>query len=530
MSPPAHVLDRCWGVPVVAFFSAFVVFMPAFCGGMVYVLLMDEFGISHEMAAWPQSTFMVMSNTIGLVQSVLQPRVPLYYLTLFGVALACIGLVASAFSPDIKWMAALYGGVYGAGAGFCIINISLYLLLYFDKYRATATASKYIGVAVSGIVGPTLLSCIANKYGTRGVFLLVGAMALHAVPLVMLLADPRPITIPPWCFRPPVKDSTAPTTQYGGQHSAGGGQPTREWSRVTGRPMRRNNMNEDYSNDPLAKKTASEMDVIKHEDGVILVIKVTSLDVPNLCSVNSTPPGNCQIKPASAKHMSVESLSLLGHYATLLRTPLFYVLLMAFVEIEYTMVMVNTTIVEYAIDKGTAALKDAKQLQTYQALGELAGRIVVPIISDKIANSRSPITAVSLALKAGCLLVIVHVNHFGTLAGLAVLAGVCEGYLMCVKFVLIGDYFGVENLGAVSGLLGVASVPALLSGPSIIGFFRDKLRSYDKFYWLLAAVSLMSACLVGSIAAKDTMQRKAWDIGTTKGKTDWTDCGDSVRR
>ncbi|KAL1421837.1 hypothetical protein MTO96_022755 [Rhipicephalus appendiculatus] len=164
MSPPGHILDRCWGVPVVVFFSAFVVFMPACCAGLVYVLFMDEFGISHEMAAWPQSTFTVMSNTIGETPSrTIQLTIVVawckacynrgyrcYYLTLLGVALTCTGLVASAFAPDIKWMAALYGGVYGAGAGFCMINLSLYLLLYFDKYRATATACKYVGGAVSG--------------------------------------------------------------------------------------------------------------------------------------------------------------------------------------------------------------------------------------------------------------------------------------------------------------------------------------------------------------------------------------------
>ncbi|KAL1421836.1 hypothetical protein MTO96_022754 [Rhipicephalus appendiculatus] len=172
--------------------------------------------------------------------------------------------------------------------------------------------------------------------------------------------------------------------------------------------------------------------------------------------------GSVRKRPVNAKQMRVDASSLFGHYATLLRTPVFYVLLIAFVEIEYMMAMVNTTIVEYAIDKGTAALKDAKQLQTYQAMGQLVGRIVVPFVSDKIANSRCPFTAASLAVTAGCLLLIFRVNHFGTLAGLAALVGVCEGYLMCIRFVLIGDYLGVETLGAVCGLLGVASVPALV--------------------------------------------------------------------
>ncbi|KAL1421843.1 hypothetical protein MTO96_022761 [Rhipicephalus appendiculatus] len=165
MSPPAHIVDRCWGIPLVATFSAFVVFLPPSCAGLLYVLFMDEFGVSHEMAAWPQSTYTVMSNTIERAPT---KRIPLYHLTLFGVALTCAGLVAAAFSPDITWMSVLYGGVYGAGAGISMISLSLYLLVYFDKYRATATAFKYAGWAASGIIGPTLLGYFAETYGPPG--------------------------------------------------------------------------------------------------------------------------------------------------------------------------------------------------------------------------------------------------------------------------------------------------------------------------------------------------------------------------
>ncbi|KAH8038827.1 hypothetical protein HPB51_003330 [Rhipicephalus microplus] len=247
---------------------------------------------------------------------------------------------------------------------------------------------------------------------------------------------------------------------------------------------------------------------------------VTKLDVANLCRANSGLLDNNQKKkPLSAKQMKVDSPSLLGHYGALLRNSLFYVLLIAFMTIDYMMTMVDTTIVEYGIDKGVATLKDANQLQTFTATGQLTGRIVVPFISDKVANSRCPFTAASLALAAACLLLISRVNHFGLLSALTALLGVCEGYLLCIKGVLIGDYLGVQTLAAVLGLLGVASIPALLSAPSFIGFFRDKLGSYDKFYWLLAAVSLMAACLMSCIAAMDQMRRRRWNIDYPNKKT-----------
>lgn len=515
MPPPAELQDRCWGVPVVATFSAFLVFLPPSSAGLLYVLFMGEFGITHEMAAWPQSTYTVMSNSIGLVQSVVQQRVPLYHLTLFGVGLTCAGLVACAFSPDIVWMAALYGGVYGAGAGISMISLSLYLLLYFDKYRGTATAFKYTGWAASGIVGPTLIGYIAEHYGAQGALLLIGAMAMHALPLVMLLSDPQPVTIPAWCIRKPAKGFSAPVAPNVQQCITKGAELTPKRLLLT----RRYVTNGEANKEPVTKDKAMEKETTKHDSGKILVTDVTKLDETTTCSPNSSPPVSCAAKKrVCAKQMRVDSPSLLEHYAKLFRSPMFYVLLIPFMTIDYMLAMVDTTIVEYGIDKGAATLKDAKQLQTYTAVGQLVGRMVVPFVSDKIASSRCPFTAASLAVAAACLLLISHVKDFTTLAALTAVVGVCEGYLLCIKGVLIGDYLGVETLAAVCGLLGVASVPALLSAPSIIGFFRDQLGSYDKFYWMLAAVSLVSACVMCCIAVIDRMHRKAWDLHITSKK------------
>ncbi|XP_037566228.1 uncharacterized protein LOC119445998 [Dermacentor silvarum] len=286
MPPPAELQDRCWGVPVVATFSAFLVFLPPSSAGLLYVLFMGEFGITHEMAAWPQSTYTVMSNSIGLVQSVVQQRVPLYHLTLFGVGLTCAGLVACAFSPDIVWMAALYGGVYGAGAGISMISLSLYLLLYFDKYRGTATAFKYTGWAASGIVGPTLIGYIAEHYGAQGALLFIGAMAMHALPLVMLLSDPQPVTIPAWCVRKPAKGFSAPVAPNVQQCITKGAELTPKRLLLT----RRYVTNGEANKEPVTKDKAMEKETTKHDSGKILVTDVTKLDETTTCSPNSSPP------------------------------------------------------------------------------------------------------------------------------------------------------------------------------------------------------------------------------------------------
>ncbi|KAH7956025.1 hypothetical protein HPB52_005747 [Rhipicephalus sanguineus] len=61
------VKDRCWSVPIVAAFCAFVISFTYSSSGLMYVLFMEEFHISHEQAAWPQSTNIVLGNSIGIV-------------------------------------------------------------------------------------------------------------------------------------------------------------------------------------------------------------------------------------------------------------------------------------------------------------------------------------------------------------------------------------------------------------------------------------------------------------------------------
>ncbi|KAL1444661.1 hypothetical protein MTO96_029676 [Rhipicephalus appendiculatus] len=61
----ALVKDRCWTVPIVAACCAFITLFTSSSAGLMYILFMEEFRISHEQAAWPQSTDAVVGNCIG---------------------------------------------------------------------------------------------------------------------------------------------------------------------------------------------------------------------------------------------------------------------------------------------------------------------------------------------------------------------------------------------------------------------------------------------------------------------------------
>ncbi|XP_070389772.1 monocarboxylate transporter 12-like isoform X2 [Dermacentor albipictus] len=178
----------------------------------------------------------------------------------------------------------------------------------------------------------------------------------------------------------------------------------------------------------------------------------------------------------------------------LFTTPSFYVLLGAILVGDYTGVEFLSTIVDYGVDKGFE-LGSAQHLVTFSSAGQLVGRIIVPVLADCVPSTRRPLYAFSFAAFGVCMMTMPQVNLILPALVLATLAGVVQGYIMCIRYVLLAEYLGVERTAASSGIVGVAMVPLSLVSPVIIGHFRDATGSYDSYYQMLGIISLVAAVL-----------------------------------
>ncbi|KAH7958142.1 hypothetical protein HPB51_027874 [Rhipicephalus microplus] len=90
-------LGTCWAVPVAAACITFLSCIVSSSYGYLYVLLIKELHVKRKESALPETAFVIS------------------------------------------------GGSVGAGVGTTLRGVTMYLLLYFDKYKATATAIKDIG-------------------------------------------------------------------------------------------------------------------------------------------------------------------------------------------------------------------------------------------------------------------------------------------------------------------------------------------------------------------------------------------------
>ncbi|KAK8777619.1 hypothetical protein V5799_029036 [Amblyomma americanum] len=189
----------------------------------------------------------------------------------------------------------------------------------------------------------------------------------------------------------------------------------------------------------------------------------------------------------------------------LLRNPILYILVATFTIGEYTTATLETTVLDYAGDRG-AARRQAEPIITYVATAEMVGRLVIPFFWDRARLSRCLLVAMCLMAEALCLVGLPHATSFPQVVATAVITGLPAGCVVALKPVLLSDYFGVEKLSMCWGVAGVFMLPVAFGGPLLIGLFRDSMGSYENLYRMLAALCMGCAAVLFGL---DFSQRRA---------------------
>ncbi|XP_070392806.1 monocarboxylate transporter 9-like isoform X1 [Dermacentor albipictus] len=411
---------------------------------------MEEYQVDHATASWPANILLSASHLSGFVIVFLQSKLSVFSITLLVVAGSAVAIAASAFCPNMVCMAVTLGGVYGLGFGASLTCFAIYTMIYFEEYMATATALKYAAWSVSGLVGPSIVSLLANYYGLRGTLLIVGAIMLNGLPLIILLKQPRPLKL--CCL--PSNSKPKPSLSLASKEHV---------STVEGQ-------NSEQLSSPIPK-----------------------------AAVAALPQG-------------IERLGLTAKgVAALFHTPEFFVFLAVYAVFDWTGSLHATTSVDYGRDKG-ASLETAKYVLTCNAFGQIVGRIVLSFTSDRIPFSHCPLAAACLLASCLSFVACSLVSSFTSFMALNGLLGVSQGYVTCIRSVLISQYLGIQRLPAFFGFLGISLIPIALAGATILGFFRDTLGSYDNIYLVFGAANLLAAVLFFVLACRDSCRRSTWRL------------------
>jgi pimeloyl-ACP methyl ester carboxylesterase/MFS family permease len=132
-------------------------------------------------------------------------------------------------------------------------------------------------------------------------------------------------------------------------------------------------------------------------------------------------------------------------------------------------------IVPYAREQGlTPAF--AALLVSIMGIANVAGRVILGALADKVGRIRIFQTAVA-AMSIAALLWPLAKGRNGLMAfGFAY--GFVAGTFIALMFAITGDYFGVERMAGITGLLNTAAAVGTLIGPPITGLLFDSTGSY----------------------------------------------------
>ncbi|XP_037565990.2 monocarboxylate transporter 9 [Dermacentor silvarum] len=503
------VVDRCWILAPLSALSALLAMLISKNGALFYVAFIDEFGVSHQSASWPLTVNMVMAHVAGLLVTLLQERFTIYQIAVSGSLLNFAALVASAFVPNMTWMCVTLGFISGLAVGMIMLSLSIYNMLYFDKYRATASGFKYTGMTLAPLAFPLLLSALVREYGLHGALLLLSAITVNTLPVAMLMNKPRPVTL--CCGRRNVEPAGGNCNSCSKGSQCGVVTKDTAKAAVSKCTSKNGDMFEkDFRKDPsdlpngfvLSTQNNNTFDSMCtggcRVNGVDDVVREKS----EICHRNgischpakygreSASDAKLPISEAHAQKYATRSCeegckssetaqddtcleakapgSVWSSILLILRNPVLYVLVVTFTVGEYTTVTFETTVLDYAADRG-ATRRQAEPMITYVATAEMLGRLVIPFFWDRARLSRYLLVAMCLLVEALCLIGMPHATSFPQVVATAVVTGIPAGCIVALKPVVLSDHFGVEKLAVCWGIAGIAMLPVAFGGPLLIG-------------------------------------------------------------
>ncbi|QUM76213.1 OFA family MFS transporter [Moritella sp. 24] len=129
--------------------------------------------------------------TCLLLAGILQDKTGPKKVTMFGVSLVGLGLIASGYTTTLAELKFTFGGIVGAGMGFAYACISPSAMKWWPTNKKGLVSGLTAGgFAMAAVYLAPLSTTLIEHYGIYDTFKILGAGVLTIIPLASQLADP----------------------------------------------------------------------------------------------------------------------------------------------------------------------------------------------------------------------------------------------------------------------------------------------------------------------------------------------------
>jgi OFA family oxalate/formate antiporter-like MFS transporter len=224
---------------------------------------------------------------------------------------------------------------------------------------------------------------------------------------------------------------------------------------------------------------------------VLLVIPLSRLLRKEPGEIGLLPEGASKIESLSEKETIVMPADLSLRQA--FRTRSFWMVALFFFLFAVTLFLVLTHLVPHITDVGFSAVEAASVLSLAGG-ATLVGRLTLGTVSDHIGRKRAAILCAMLL--AGAMLWLLWARELWMFYLFAVMFGLAWGGMGPSSAALIGDTFGLGQLGAILGVLDAGFNTGAALGPLIGGLIFDLRASYFLAFLLGVLVMLVATVLI----------------------------------
>jgi len=185
-----------------------------------------------------------------------------------------------------------------------------------------------------------------------------------------------------------------------------------------------------------------------------------------------------------------------------MRTPVFWVLSVAFIVGNFATVSVTVHLIPYLGGRGYDAAVAAMMIGWMGAM-QLPGRLFFVPVAAWLGPRW--VTAGVFAAQALALAQLPFAGAVPTLAPFVMLLGAANGMSTLARASSIAEIFGPRHYGSISGALALGANGARAIGPVGASLLVVALGSYERLFWILTTCLL--AVSVGVFAAGTDIER-----------------------
>ncbi|KAK8759641.1 hypothetical protein V5799_002732 [Amblyomma americanum] len=193
----------------------------------------------------------------------------------------------------------------------------------------------------------------------------------------------------------------------------------------------------------------------------------------------------------------------------LLKNGMFYICSLSFVLLYTINVIYNSTVLDFALDKGVAAGSIVSLLSLF-SVADLIARLATSVLMNSELGSKKLLMIWVQASSGVLLLAAPYLVGYSAALVAALLLGANLGSLSVLYIILFEDYIGLHLVAWAFGMYGIAmGLLALLMVP-IISYCRDLLLSYDTLFQVMGLICLLNVFFWAFAEPFFKKQRAAW--------------------